>query len=142
MYKKKFAERKEKMAIQTRLRAGSAPAAPVESEPEEPKDALLCDLDHDPDKRPRWGISGRMFSLLRHGEHWSCAHKRCLLKEEIVSLQGIPMLPEHGTMYRPPWEQFMDRCDSRMACRLAGNGMHMHVVVLIECWALACVDFA
>ena len=106
-------------------------------------DMLICDLQHNPDQRLRMSVNGSIIGLLTHGTMWSDAARRPLTKREILSLQGWPTIPsEHGDKYEIPWAALIEESSAESLTKLSGNGMHMNVLVLILCWALACTELA
>ena len=88
-------------------------------------------------------VNGSIIGLLTHGTMWSDAARRPLTKREILSLQGWPTIPsEHGDKYEIPWAALIEESSAESLTKLSGNGMHMNVLVLILCWALACTELA
>jgi len=106
-------------------------------------DELICDLEQNPDHRVRMSTNGSMIGSLTHGTMWSDSAKRPLTKREILSLQGWPTISSvHGDKYEIPWAAFIEETSAERWTKLSGNGMHMNVLVLNLCWALACTELA
>eukprot|EP00972_Heterocapsa_arctica_P070904 10475498-Heterocapsa_arctica.AAC.1 len=104
---------------------------------------MICDLAHNPDHRMRMSMNGNIIGLLTHGTMWSDAAQRPLTKREIFSLQGWPTIPSaHSDKYKIPWAALIDDTSPENCTKLSGNGMHMNVLVLVLCWALACTELA
>ena len=81
--------------------------------------------------------------LLTSSEMYSDRHQRCLLKEELLSVMGIPTLPVHGVapeamamteLLCPVNPSHLQLADCK---KLAGNGMHMNVIGNLMLWLLA-----
>lgn len=102
---------------------------------------VMCDLDHNPDERLRLSTDGLLLSLLTHGCMWSDQARRPLTRRELMSVQGWPSIPSaHGSAYPLPWEGLVGDLRMESWARLVGNSMHMHVLMLTMCWALACIE--
>lgn len=105
---------------------------------------LICDLDHNPDGALRMSTTGNMIGILIHGTVWSDKVRRPMTKCEVLSVQGFPRIPSvHGKAFPIPWAgMLLGAISHDQASQLAGNGMHMHIVVLVLCWVLACTELA
>ena len=103
--------------------------------------AHIFDLNQTAGGAPR--SSKLMPCLLTSSEMFSDAHGRCLLKEELLSVMGIPSLPVHGVpssgmamseLLCGMNPQHLQLTDCR---KLAGNGMHVNVIGSLLMWLLA-----
>ena len=100
---------------------------------------LLADCDHNPLKRGRFSKTGKMMSQLRHGCIWSEEAERPLVRSEILNLQGFPTIEQDDDHPCPlPWDASgVSTCGM---WKLSGNGMHMHVLVLLMVWMLSAME--
>ena len=88
---------------------------------------LFCDLEHNPHKVDRSTSNGKCVGLLSHGLYWSDRHKRPLVQRELLWLEGFAL---RGSDYGATFEA-RDLSLAQIT-DLAGNGMHMEVVVLVK----------
>ena len=102
---------------------------------------VFCDLEQNPDRVPRMAPAGMSVGLLTHGLIWSDDAERPMTSREILSLQAWPSIPEqHGDNFAIPWLGLVNDLSLETWTKLSGNGMHMHVIVLILVWTLSCCE--
>ena len=78
-------------------------------------------------------------SQLRRGCMWSEEAERPLVRSEILTSQGFPTIEQDDDHPCPlPW--VATGVSSGRIWKLSGNGMHMHVLVLVVVWMLSAME--
>jgi hypothetical protein len=106
-------------------------------------EALLCDLEQDPEHRERVSTTGYCVGIMCSASVWSDQAGRLMTKHEILSMLGYPTIPRiHGDMFPIPWGAVLAGLSDNEGSELAGNAMHMHVLIIVMCYVLATSRFA
>ena len=101
-------------------------------------DPFIFDLEHNPLKVPRCS-SKTLPCMLTHGEFWCDAPgvRRPLVKEEILSVAGVPSLAQHYAPGELVFKRLLPTMSIGQVTHLAGNSMHLCVVGNLMMWVLA-----
>ena len=112
----------------------------------------VADLDHNYTSRISKTDLVKIPCLLRHGTIWlevppaatdderSVHCCRPMLKREVLSCQGCACIPHaRGMDFLVPWSTSVlgEFTDTEVA-QLAGNAMHLQVVMMLQLWVLCC----
>ena len=112
--------------------------------------SFIVDLNHNPEVYARYTRTPQVIvpSLLRHNVLWCHGRNqdnklvdRPLLAQEIISIQGLATLPEHGDVFQCEWLDCMASLEEHQIQSLAGNSMHFHIAVVNLLWFLSCCQF-
>ena len=78
-----------------------------------------------------------MPSLIRHAMVYNWETRRHAIGQELVTSQGVPLLPNCGTLC--PWQPLVDagNLSQNALVSLAGNGMNCYVVTSLICYILS-----
>ena len=79
-------------------------------------------------------VSEQVPCLLGHGMMWSFRANRAFIPEELLLVQGFPVL---GIADEPLWGDVFKTLPLPDGQRLAGNTIHLHVVAVILAWTIA-----